>query len=632
MAPCRGAGAPARVARPRHAAPRRRAAAVARGASSDERVAGESVGVALAGRALELAAAAARVGAEFARGGDCAAAPAAATEAAKLGAVWVKAAQTAATRADLLPEVYRKALGGLQQDAPPLEPGAVISELRAAGVAEKLEQLGVDVGAAFAAPPAAAASLGVVYRVELRDGAALAVKLQRPGAAACVRRDVALAVAALRLVGRTLRTSRDLGRIAEDAGDALLAELDYEQEAANQRSFAAAHAHVAGVEVPRVISELSGPTVLTTAWVDGVNPDRLCAQGRRMEALEAVRLGLECSIAQLLDTGVLHADPHPGNLLWRDDGTLVYLDFGLLASVERRHSRALLRCIACLALREWRTAADALADMGLLKACVDRGDVAVALERELGGVDGGLTFSAVLSALGKTAVKFRFELPQYYPLLARALASLEGIALEVDPSFRIVPAMMPYLLPRLLLEPGHGTTELLRPILTDPRDGGVRWSAWTAVAGEFAGDARGELQAHVDAASASGAEASTGATVATALTSSRGSALRRVLLQSNASTSLQRLLGDPSAAPFRAAFRAAIADWVASPGAARRASPQAGRSVRRRLLLLAAHFCSVPPALLARGVLALLRVGVSALAGLARRYLSPLGRPWLARP
>ena len=114
-------------------------------------------------------------------------------------------------------------------------------------------------------------------------------------------------------------------------------------EAANARRFAAAHADLTFVAVPKELPALCTPTVLTTQWV----------RGRPMKALSAAekvamaRMSVECSVAQLLSTGVLHADPHEGNLLYGDDGRLYFLDFGLLSLMEQR-------CAARISKLQWQ--------------------------------------------------------------------------------------------------------------------------------------------------------------------------------------------------------------------------------------------------------------------------------------
>lgn len=85
-----------------------------------------------------------------------------------------------------------------------------------------------------------------------------------------------------------------------------------------------------------------------------------------------VRKGVECSLVQLLETGVMHADPHPGNLLYTKDGTLVYLDFGLLARVTKKHRAAMLAVIAHLVNAEWQCLANDFGDLDILKPSTDR--------------------------------------------------------------------------------------------------------------------------------------------------------------------------------------------------------------------------------------------------------------------
>ena len=228
------------------------------------------------------------------------------------------------------------------------------------------------------------------------------MKVQRPGMRAALARDLALARAALGAARRLAGIRTDLRELADELGRGLFAELDYRQEAANAAAFARAHAHLPGVAVPAPVPSLSTGRVLTAEWVEGITPYDLASAGPsgRGALLGLVARGVECSLSQLLETGLMHADTHPGNLLLADyprrpvgddrveeergggeggggggDGlagklSLVYLDFGLVVRVSIRDRAALAAGALHLAGRDTRALADDLADLGCLKVGV----------------------------------------------------------------------------------------------------------------------------------------------------------------------------------------------------------------------------------------------------------------------
>eukprot|EP00897_Mesotaenium_endlicherianum_P002668 jgi/Mesen1/2429/ME000157S01570 len=198
----------------------------------------------------------------------------------------------------------------------------------------------------------------------------------------------------------------------------------------------------------------------------------------------AVRVGVESSLVQLLDTGVMHADPHPGNFLITPSG-------------HARHSAAMLAAIAHLVNAEWALLTQDLDAMDVLKPSTDRRAITQALEQALGAgptavvKDGipNINFGQVTSELWKIALRFRFKLPPYYTLVLRSLASLEGIGLAVDPGFKVFAYAYPYVLRRLLTNNSPSSRAVLRQNLsslaesfTSPEAASLRWRLATALA------------------------------------------------------------------------------------------------------------------------------------------------------
>lgn len=144
----------------------------------------------------------------------------------------------------------------------------------------------------------------------------------------------------------------------------------------------------------------------------------------------------QASLTQLLETGLLHGDPHPGNLLLTPSGRLAYVDFGLLCRVKRQHSRALEALMVHLTAERWLAAAADLRQLELLKPYTTDEEVAAALEEKMAGRSLlTMRLKDITGVFIRLAVQFRFELPPYYTLLLRSLATLEGIALTADPRY-----------------------------------------------------------------------------------------------------------------------------------------------------------------------------------------------------
>eukprot|EP00887_Chlorella_sp_A99_P001560 scaffold8.g1560.t1 len=558
----------------------------------------------------------------------------------RLGPCFIKLAQTLAMRADVIGDRYAAALAQLQDAVQPFDTGEAMAIVEA--------ELGAPVGALFSGleGPIASASLGQVYRATLAgSGRDVAVKVQRPGARATISLDVYLLRAAVGAAQRAAGVRRDLRPLVDEIGRALFQELDFRVEGANTAAFGAAHAAMPLITVPRVWA--ASRRVLISEWVVGRSPNQLLAASRagdaeaRRQLLVMVREGIQCSITQLLVTGVLHGDPHSGNLLMSEDGRLCYLDHGLLVHVTEQHRAAMMAALVHLGLGQWDKLVDDLGDLDLLRPDTDRLELALDLQREFnevllegqaaaGGGDGGapacdlhaqlpllqlqtsgLSFKNLTAVLFRVAFRYKFLLPSYFPLIVRAMSSLEGVALAVDPSFKIISAGMPVVLNFMLSDRRPTSQQLLRELLLT-RGGALRLDATSEQLLQV------WLSSARQAASTSRADPSSLPSMAALLLDRRHTPLRRVLMEGNPALTVVGLLPR-----LKAQLRGLAADGLCSPQAAAAARDRsaAGRARRKRLILM---FRSSVPRVLSsppRAVLALLAFTASVLLEVLRRRL-----------
>ncbi len=223
--------------------------------------------------------------------------------------------------------IYQQALERLQDDAPPMPP-----ETAAAMIEAELGAPPSELFARFDTEPVAAASIGQVHRALTKDGREVAVKVQYPGVEEAIRADLANTelLATFFRMGQGMLPGylgMDVRAIAQEVADRIGEEIDYQTEARNQRDFADVYRGHPFIRIPEVLPELSSRRVLTMEWVDGLryrdvhdaSQDLKNAWG---EALFRFTLG---SIRKFR---LFHADPHPGNYLFHEDGGVTVLDFG----------------------------------------------------------------------------------------------------------------------------------------------------------------------------------------------------------------------------------------------------------------------------------------------------------------
>lgn len=235
----------------------------------------------------------------------------------------MKVGQIASYADEGLPEAFRSALADLQQDAPPMHPDLAASVVR--------DELGAPPSRAFASwdpHPLAAASIGQVHRAVTHDGRAVAVKVQYPGVDRAIRSDLVGAGWLFAALGRVF-PGMDAEPVVDEIRARLLEELDYEVEAANQRLFAEYYAGHPFISVPAVLDDHSTARVLTTELAEGVRFDEMerWPQAERDLAAEAIFRFVFRSIHRL---HAFNGDPHPGNYLFRPDGRVSFLDFGMV--------------------------------------------------------------------------------------------------------------------------------------------------------------------------------------------------------------------------------------------------------------------------------------------------------------
>ena len=387
---------------------------------------------------------------------------------AQLGPAFIKAGQALSTRPDLVPPIALEELAALQDQLPPF-PTAVAM----ACIEEDLDRPVDALFDSLGGEPISAASLGQVYKGRLKDGRSVAVKVQRPG----LREQITLDLYVVRHIGvflnRTIRLVRsDLGGLVDELGRRVFEEMDYLHEADNAEIFARLHDHNPRIAVPIIHRHLTSRRVLTMEWIEGTKLTQLEeVRALGLDPNEMIRIGVNCSLEQLLEHGFFHADPHPGNLLALADGRLAYLDFGMMSEVTRQSRTGLIQAVVHLVNRDFKALSDDFVTLGFLSEDVDLRPIIPAFEQVFNkalevGVN-RMDFKAVSDDLSGVMYRFPFRVPPYYALIIRSLVTLEGIALSIDPDFKILGAAYPYFATRLLMDPDPALRSSLRAMLYD---------------------------------------------------------------------------------------------------------------------------------------------------------------------
>ena len=398
-----------------------------------------------------------------------------------LGPCFIKFGQALSIRPDILPSMFLLELQKLCDAVPSFPTHDAIRVIE--------DELGVGSAKAIfedldnETVPIAAASLGQVYRLRLRNDLNschnaqnrinkrdcwVAVKVQRPDMIRSILKDLfimRILAGVTEKIITTLTNQRPSNvAILDTFASASLEEINYMKEAANQERFRTDLVpRLKGqIYIPQVYHEFTTRKVIVSEWVEG---NKLASSSP--DVIERLtKVGLECFLNQLLVTGHFHADPHPGNLLVTEDGKLALIDFGLCAHVPMPDTKTLTLAIVHLMQKDINGLILDAINLGFLPKDIDVDRIEADVQKlfdesevveEIMKISTPFStkqFSSIVSRrkkfwavskdLNKIFFTYPFLVPDYFALMSRAMIVLEGIAVTGNPEFDIFSASYPY--------------------------------------------------------------------------------------------------------------------------------------------------------------------------------------------
>ncbi len=270
-----------------------------------------------------------------------------AKELGQMKGVMMKTGQLLGFIIESLPPDAQAALAVLQADAPPLPAGVASAVVR-----RELGAAPQEIFAEWDEVPVAAASIGQVHRAVTRDGLQVAVKVQYPGIADTLQADLANAEMLYAMFSMFALKGLDAKGLVDELRARMSEELDYRLEATNQAAFVEAYAGHPFFHVPAVLAQFSTERILTTAWVDGFTWAAFVEQADRPAMNRAGEIIWRFAQGSVHELGIFNGDPHPGNYRFDSDGTVTFLDFGLVKRWSPGEWERLSPCLGAIMGRD----------------------------------------------------------------------------------------------------------------------------------------------------------------------------------------------------------------------------------------------------------------------------------------
>jgi ubiquinone biosynthesis protein len=384
----------------------------------------------------------------------------------ELGATFIKLGQFLSTRADLLPPEYQTELAKLQDSLPPFDP-----EMAKERVEAELGKSIYSLFAQFDSEPIAAASIGQAHAAVLPNGAEVVVKVRRPGVVEQIEEDLEILQNLAATMSRHWEFAEvyDIPGLVQEFAQTLRSELNYLQEGRNAERFAQNFARDPKVHIPRVFWELTTSRVLTLERVRGVKvSDLTMLEANGIDRRALAERGTQVILKMIFDDGFFHADLHPGNFFIEPDGRFGLIDFGMVGTVDEKAREQLAGLMLALAAPDYDQLVDALLEMGVTAARVDRRRLRRDLERLIAPYHGRPLGEIDLTPLVNDALaivrRHQMHLPSNLALLLKTIIITEGLGARLDPGFRLLSVIGPYAdeLPLKLYSPSRWLQKLKR--------------------------------------------------------------------------------------------------------------------------------------------------------------------------
>jgi ubiquinone biosynthesis protein len=364
----------------------------------------------------------------------------------ELGPTFIKFGQLLSTRPDIVPKEYSQELQKLQDKVPSVGTEAIREQIE--------KEIGTTIEEAFARfdnEPMAAASIAQVHRGQLKSGEEVVFKVRRPGVQKVIETDLDILMGLAYLIENHIPAGElyDPTGLVKEFRRTVYREMDFAREGYTMDRFAANFDGDPTIYVPRVFWDFTCETVLTMEYVSGTKISHFeLLQNQGLSLTEIAAKGANAFLKQVFDYGLFHGDPHPGNLMVLENGTICMLDYGMVGRLSEELKIQLTELLLALLQRDVDRIISQLLYAGEL---LDESNLK-SLKRDLSEfIDDYYDILLQNIKVGKLLIDFidilteyRIKFPPDLLLLARALIAMEGLGRQLDPHFNMIDSIRPF--------------------------------------------------------------------------------------------------------------------------------------------------------------------------------------------
>ena len=365
----------------------------------------------------------------------------------RLGPTFIKFGQVLSVRPDLIPKEYSRELEKLQDKVPEFSFEDVKSIIK--------QEFGREIGHLFLhfeKKPIASASISQVHKAILKTGQKVAVKVQRPDVKKIMETDIEIMFYFAGLLERhidKLKMFRPV-RIVSEFKEWTEKELDFRLEARNAKRFYNNFNGSRTIHIPKVYDELTSERVLTLEFIEGVELHNIKEiKSKKLDFSQIVKNGFDAIMTQVFVHGIFHADPHPGNIIVMANNRIAFIDFGIVGFFDEKLKSKSVDLLYGIVSQDEELIMETLLGMGMESNDIDheelKSDISFIIQPLQNSSIKDIKVSKVLEEILDIALRHRLKVPASFVLFGKTIITLEGLAIEYDPNFKLVETAKPFI-------------------------------------------------------------------------------------------------------------------------------------------------------------------------------------------